>query len=86
MSGRRSSSIVPLPGAKLKRAGAWGLGAGGVGGLSLDAISFVVTGEIVGLRMLLSLALCIASAVLVGIGFAVNWMAKRKYERGGVQG
>lgn len=81
--GSRSSSIVPLPGAKLRRAGAWGLGAGGVGGLSLDAVSFLVTREGGGLRILLSLALCIASAILVGMGFAVDWLGKRRYENGG---
>jgi len=75
--------LVPLPGSRLRKVGMWGLGAGGVGGLALDAITFLITGRGEAVRIVLSAGLCLASATVVALGFVADRRIRRRHERGG---
>ena len=77
------SRLVPLPGSRLRQTGMWGLSAGGVGGLGLDALSFLITSRGSDVRILLSAGLCLVSAALVVIGSLLDRVLRRKYEGGG---
>jgi len=82
MAGEDRSRLVPLFGSNMKRAGMWGLSAGGVGGLGLDALSFVITGRGDAIRITLSTALCLASGGLILFGFLADRALRKKYEGG----
>ena len=64
----------------------WGLGAGSIGGLGLDAVSFLVTGEGDGVRIALSAGLCVASGTTLLVGLVADRLLRRKHERGGDAG
>jgi len=84
MRGRDWARLVPLPGSRIRKMGMWGLSAGGVGGVGLDAVSFLLTGRGDEVRIVLSAGLCIASGAVVALGLIVDLRIRKKHERGGI--
>jgi len=74
--------LVPLPGSRLKTVGLWGLGAGGVGGLGLDALSYAITGQGNSIRIALSAGLCLASGAVIVVGLLADRRLRETHERG----
>ncbi|HYS70827.1 MAG TPA: hypothetical protein VEM95_00220 [Thermoplasmata archaeon] len=83
MKSEGRARLVPLPGSRLRTIGMWGLGAGGVGGLGLDAVTFLITGRGDAVRIGLSAGFCLASAAVVAVGFVADRRLLRRHERGG---
>lgn len=83
MAGEGRARLVPLPGSRLRAVGTWGLGAGGVGGIALDAVAYAITGRGDAVRIVLSAGLCAASAAVVALGLLVDWRLRRRHEGGG---
>jgi hypothetical protein len=68
----------------MRKVGMWGLSAGGVGGLGLDAISFLLTGRGEEVRIVLSAGLSVASGTVVAMGLIVDRRIRKKQEHGGI--
>ena len=83
MTSEGRARLVPLPGSGLRKVGMWGLSAGGVGGLALDAVTFLITGRGDAVRIVLSAGLCLSSAAVVALGFVADRRLRRRHERGG---
>ena len=83
MKSEGRARLVPLPGSRLRTIGMWGLGAGSVGGLGLDAVTFLITGRGDAVRIALSGGLCISSAGVVAVGLVADRRLRRRHERGG---